>query len=195
MRQAAYRVTSILLVFTLHMLIFHGFETFDHWNFDTQNVDNFSLNILGQMIYSSSFDFQSLFLISKCPIGLYLRANFLRLQAVLVPSNLYWKYYYDNTVVGGPQFFSMHIWNLIHDAPFHCHRNVTAKPSFKPARGRRLLRQRKIQGVTFYAAKCHSTLVSSAYDKRALKEKSWALILMMTTNLDFAIKNENDLHF
>ena len=62
-------------------------------------------------------------------------------------------------LVSSAIFFSMHIWNLIHDAPFHCHRNVTA-PS----------RKYRVSPSLSCSTKCHSWTSSVWHEGR--KEKS-----------------------
>ena len=67
-------------------------------------------------------------------------------------------------------FFSMHIWNLIHDAPFHCHRNVTALSPENTG--------------CHLTTKCHSgTLTQAPKEKSELKQ-----LILMTTKCFSSIK-------
>ena len=71
---------------------------------------------------------------------------------------------------GAAIFFSMHIWNLIHDAPFHCHRNVTALSPENTG--------------CHLTTKCHSgTLTQARKEKSELKQ-----LILMTTKCFSSIK-------
>ena len=71
---------------------------------------------------------------------------------------------------GAAIFFSMHIWNLIHDAPFHCHRNVTALSPENTG--------------CHLTTKCHSgTLTQAPKEKSELKQ-----LILMTTKCFSSIK-------
>ena len=85
-------------------------------------------------------------------------------------------------LVSSAIFFSMHIWNLIHDAPFHCHRNVTA-PS----------RKYRVSPSLSCSTKCHSW-TSSVWHEGKRNQKSrdilQQLILMTKQLLQPSIKTK-----